>query len=33
MLDFLLGLVFVVMVIGPAVVATVQKSRSHDHEG
>ena len=33
MLDFLLGLAFVLMVVGPAVVATVQKSRSGDREG
>jgi hypothetical protein len=28
--DFLIGLAFVVMIIGPAILATVQRSRSHD---
>ena len=32
MFDFLVGMVFVLMVIGPAILATVQRSRSHDQE-
>jgi hypothetical protein len=30
MFDFLIGLAFVVMVIGPAILASIQKQRSHD---
>jgi hypothetical protein len=32
MFDFLLGLAFVLMVVGPAIMATIQRSRSQDHE-
>jgi hypothetical protein len=32
MLDFLLGLAFVVMVVGPAIMATIQRAKSQDHE-
>ena len=32
MLDFMIGLAFVVMVVGPAIVATAQKSKSNDQE-
>jgi len=32
MFDFLIGLAFVVMVVGPAVVAAIQKARSQDGE-
>jgi hypothetical protein len=31
MFDFLIGLAFVLMVIGPVILATVQRSRSQDH--
>jgi len=30
--DFLIGLVFVLMVVGPAILASIQKNRSHDPE-
>jgi hypothetical protein len=30
MIDFLVGLVFVLMVVGPAIVATVQRSGTQD---
>jgi hypothetical protein len=30
MIDFLIGAAFVVMVIGPAVLATIQRVKSHD---
>ena len=33
MYDFLLGAAFVLMVIGPAIMATIQRDRSQDHEG
>ena len=29
-IDFLIGLAFVLMVVGPALLATFQKHRSHD---
>jgi len=32
MFDFLTGLAFVLMVVGPAVLASVQRARSRDHE-
>lgn len=32
MVDFMLGLAFVAMVLTPAIVASVQRSRSHDGE-
>jgi hypothetical protein len=28
--DFLIGLAFVAMVIGPAILASIQRSKSHD---
>jgi hypothetical protein len=33
MFDFLLGLAFVFMVVGPAIMATIQRARSQDREG
>jgi len=30
--DFLIGLAFVLMVVGPAILATIQKARSHDND-
>jgi hypothetical protein len=32
MVDFLIGLAFVAMVISPAIVASFQRSQSHDGE-
>ncbi len=32
MANFLLGLAFVLMVVGPALVASYLRSKSHDHE-
>ena len=32
MSDFLIGLVFILMVLGPAIVATVQRAGNHDGE-
>lgn len=32
MFDFLLGAVFVLMIIGPAILATIQRAKSHDGE-
>ena len=31
--DFLIGLAFVVMVIGPAILASIQRSKPHDADG
>ncbi len=31
-IDFLIGLAFVLMVVGPALLATFQKRRSKDHD-
>ena len=33
MFDFLIGLAFVVMVIGPAILASMQRAKSHDNDG
>ena len=33
MFDFLIGLAFVVMVIGPAILASIQRSKPHDADG
>ncbi len=33
MFDFLIGLAFVVMLIGPAILASMQRSKSHDDDG
>ncbi len=33
MLDFLLGFAFVFMVVAPAIAASIQSRKSHDHEG
>lgn len=33
MFDFLIGLAFVVMVVGPAILASIQRSKSHDDDG
>ena len=33
MIDFLIGLAFVVMVVGPAILASIQRSKSHDDDG
>jgi hypothetical protein len=30
--DFLIGLAFVVMVVGPAIVASIQKAKSRDQD-
>jgi hypothetical protein len=32
MFDFLVGMAFVLMVIGPAILATMQRSRSQDQQ-
>jgi hypothetical protein len=32
MYDFLLGLAFVLMVLGPPILATIQRTRPEDHE-
>lgn len=32
MFDFLVGLAFVLMVVGPAILASVQRARSRDNE-
>jgi hypothetical protein len=32
MFDFLIGLAFVLMVVGPPILATIQRTRSRDHE-
>jgi hypothetical protein len=32
MADFLIGLAFVAMILTPAVVASLQKRRTHDHD-
>ncbi len=32
MFDFLLGLIFVLMVLGPAILATIQRSHSQDRK-
>jgi len=32
MSDFLIGLAFVLMVVGPAIVATMQRAGNHDGE-
>jgi hypothetical protein len=31
--DFLIGLAFVAMVIGPAILASIQRSKSHNNDG
>jgi hypothetical protein len=31
--DFLIGLAFVVMVVGPAILASMQRAKSHDKDG
>lgn len=33
MYDFLLGLAFVLMVLGPAIMASIHGAKFHDHEG
>jgi hypothetical protein len=33
MFDFLIGLAFVVIVVGPPILATIQRARHSDHEG
>jgi hypothetical protein len=32
MFDFLLGFAFVAMILTPAVIATVQRARAHQHD-
>ena len=32
MFDFLVGLAFVLMVLGPAIVASIQRTKAHDRE-
>jgi hypothetical protein len=31
--DFLIGLAFVVMVVGPAILASMQRAKTHDTDG
>jgi len=33
MSDFLLGLAFVLMVVAPAIMASIQRFKTHDREG